>query len=61
MQRDELTRSLATLSQSGRALIIDDLESLGASDGVLHGAQTWQQLEPFIAEALKSLPQLLGN
>lgn len=56
-QRDELTRSVATLIESGHALIVDDLSSLGASNGVLHGAQTWDQLEPFITEAFKSMPQ----
>jgi hypothetical protein len=60
-QRDELTRSLATLIESGHALIVDDVLSLGASNGVLHGAQTWEQLEPFIAEAFKSMPQSRGN
>jgi hypothetical protein len=56
-QRDELTRSVATLIESGHALIVDDVASLGASNGVLHGAQTWEQLEPFITEAFKSMPQ----
>jgi hypothetical protein len=56
-QRDEFTRSLGTLIESFHALIADDVASLGGSNGVLHGAQTWEQLEPFIAEAFKSLPQ----
>ena len=56
-QRDELTGSLATLIESGHALIVDDVASLGASNGVLHGAQTWDQLEPFITEAYKSVPE----
>jgi hypothetical protein len=60
-QRDELTRSLATLIESGHDLIVDDVASLGASNGVLHGAQTWDQLEPFITEAFKSMPQLREN
>ena len=56
-QRDELTGSLATLIESGHALIVDDVASLGASNGVLHGAQTWDQLEPFITDAYKSVPE----
>jgi hypothetical protein len=56
-QRDVLTRSVATLIESGHGLIVDDVYSLGASNGVLHGAQTWDQLEPFITAAFKSMPQ----
>jgi hypothetical protein len=56
-QRDELTRSLGTLIESVHALIVDDTASLGGSNGALHGAQTWEQLEPFITEAYKSMPR----
>ncbi len=56
-QRDELTRALGTLIESVHGLIVNDARSLGGSSGVLHGAQTWQQLRPFITEAFKFIPQ----
>jgi len=56
-QRDELIRSLATLIEAIHALIVDDVASLGGSNGVLHGAQTWEQLAPYVTEAFNSMPQ----
>ena len=56
-QRDELTRSLGTLIEAVDALLVDDVNSMGASNAVLHGAQTWEQMAPFITEAVNSTPR----
>jgi hypothetical protein len=56
-QRDELTRSLGTLIEAVHALIVDDVMSMGASNAVLHGARTSEEMTPYIEEALKAMPQ----
>jgi len=56
-RRDELTRSLGTLIEAVDALLVDDVNSMGASNAVLHGAQTWEQMAPFITEAVNSTPR----
>jgi len=38
-------------------LLREDVTSAGASNAVLHGAQTPQQMAPYIDEAFKALPQ----
>jgi hypothetical protein len=35
----------------------EDAASSGASNAVLHGAQTQEQMTPYIDQALKSMPQ----
>jgi hypothetical protein len=55
-QRDELTRDLATLIEAAHDLLREDVTSAGISNAVLHGAQTPEQIAPYIDEAFKSIP-----
>jgi hypothetical protein len=36
---------------------MEDAASSGASKAVVHGAQAYEQMGPYIDEALKSIPQ----
>jgi hypothetical protein len=56
-QRDELTRDLGNLIEAAHDLLREDITAAGASNAVLHGAQTPEQMAPYIDEALKVLPQ----
>jgi hypothetical protein len=56
-QRDELTRDLANLIEAAHDLMREDVTSAGVSNAVLHGAQTPEQMAPYIDEAFKAIPQ----
>jgi len=56
-QRDVLTRDLADLVEATHDMLRDEVVSAGATKAVLQGAQTAQQMNPYIEEALKAIPQ----
>jgi hypothetical protein len=56
-ERDELMRSLATLSERAKAFRVTVVDWQGTSDGATHGASTDAQMQPYIQRALAGMPK----
>jgi hypothetical protein len=55
--RDELTRALGNVIEDAHSVILGDADNAGSSDAALHGAQTAEQMAPYIRAARQSLPK----
>jgi hypothetical protein len=56
-ERDELMRSLATLSEREKAFTLTVVDWQGTSDGATHGASTDAQMQSYIQRAYAAMPK----
>ena len=55
--RDELTRALGFVAEDAHTVILGDASDAGYSQAALHGAETDQQMEPYVQAARQALPK----